>query len=615
MHIERLQVEAEGFLSGLDIEFAQGLNVIIGARGTGKTSIVELIRFCLDAGSFTEDARLRGEQQAVAILSGGAVTLTMADGLERFTITRSASGHTTSSDPTRSLICTVLAQNEMEAVGAQSSGRLRLIDRFRPNRSIAAERVQSQRTQLRSLTSELMTLVQEGVALNAEIDQLSPVTQLLSGALERQSELLKGSTATQEQQDRLKRLQSAAQRVSAKSSLLGQDAAQLEQVRSEIRRLEMNLPHALQPWPDSVGDDPLTNERDLVAQAVVMIDLAAAQLEQAAAGVDSAKAEAEKLRASIDEQSRDVRQTLDQVREGVGQASRQVAELEEKQGQLNSLHSRLEDRRRRFRQLVQERDLLREEVEKTVDAVFDERQQIVNELNAELSPTIRIRVQRSSNVEEYRDALVAAFRGTGIHYNSLAPQLAREVAPHELVTWTETLDADSLSGATGVSRDRALAVLTALRNPNLAGLFAANIEDGATLELLDGGEYKPSDQLSIGQRCTAVLPVLLGQHGDPLILDQPEDHLDNAFVASTLVEALQRRHADDQYIFTSHNANIPVLGNADRIIHMGSDGKHGYVASAGALDEPEAVSAVTGIMEGGARAFALRAAFYGQESQ
>ena len=47
MHIERLQVEAEGFLSGLDVQFVEGLNVIIGARGTGKTSIVELIRFCL----------------------------------------------------------------------------------------------------------------------------------------------------------------------------------------------------------------------------------------------------------------------------------------------------------------------------------------------------------------------------------------------------------------------------------------------------------------------------------------------------------------------------------------------------------------------------------------
>lgn len=612
MHIERLQVEAEGFLSGLDIQFTQGLNVIIGARGTGKTSIVELIRYCLDAGSFTKDAGLRGEQQAIAILGGGAVTLTLREGAETFTISRTATGHQTRSDVLRRLTCTVLAQNEMEAVGAQVAGRLHLVDRFRPGRSEAAEKLQSFRVQLQSLTTELMTLVQEGLALNAEIDQLSPVTAELAVALERQSELLKDSTATTEQQEHLQKLQNAAQMIATRSALLDQDLQQLNDVRSDVRRLELNLPHALQPWPESAGPDVLGPERDMLNQALSLLGQVATQLDHVATGVASQEDEAEEFRALIDEQSRDIRQTLDQVREGVGQASRQVAQLEEKQGQLGSLNSRLQDRRRRFRQLSDERNARSDELETVRDSIFREREQIVVNLNDELSPTIRVRVQRSSNADEYRDALVAAFRGTGLHYNSLAPQLAREVAPHELVVWVENLDVEAFEAATGLNRDRSMAVLTALRNPNLAGLFMANVEDSVTLELLDGNEYKPSDQLSIGQRCTVVLPVLLGKHGDPLVLDQPEDHLDNAFVASTLVQSLQRRYADDQYIFTSHNANIPVLGNADRIIHMGSDGKHGFVASAGALDESAAVAAVTGIMEGGAEAFAMRAAFYAQ---
>src|SRR4051794_27610599 len=111
-HIERLQVEAEGFLAGLDLRFLPGLNTIIGARGTGKTSIVELIRYALGATAFTEEVSVRGNQQAVAILDGGAVTLTIADGDERFTVTRSASGQTTRSAPGH-LSCTVLAQNEI----------------------------------------------------------------------------------------------------------------------------------------------------------------------------------------------------------------------------------------------------------------------------------------------------------------------------------------------------------------------------------------------------------------------------------------------------------------------------------------------------------------------
>jgi len=607
-------VEAEGFLSGLDVHFDQGLNVIIGARGTGKTSIVELIRYCLDAGSFTKDAGMRGEQQAVAILAGGAVTLTMRDGSDVFTVTRSASGHMTRSDTFQRLTCTVLAQNEIEAVGAQISGRLHLVDRFRAGRSEVVDKMQSLRVQLQSLTTELMTLVEEGLALNLEIDQLTPVTAELAVALERQSELLKDSSATTEQQERLQQLQSAAQIVAARSSVLGQDLQQLNEVRSEVRRLESNVPHALQPWPATAGPDALEPERSVLDEVVTFLGQAASQLDLVVAGVARQVDEAEEFRALIDDQSRELRQSLEQVREGVGQASRHVAQLEERQGQLGSLNSRLQDRRRRFRQIAAERDALSDELETVRDAVYLERAHIVTNLNDELSPSIRVRIRRSSNTDEYRDALVAALRGTGLHYNSLAPQLAREVAPHELVVWVENLDVEAFGQATGLSRDRSVAILTALRSPSLAGLFTANIEDDVSLELLDGSEYKPSDQLSIGQRCTAVLPVLLGKHGDPLVLDQPEDHLDNAFVASTLVQSLRRRHEEDQYIFTSHNANIPVLGNANRIIHMGSDGKRGFVTSSGALDEPAAVAAVTGIMEGGAKAFAMRAAFYAQES-
>src|SRR5690242_10847542 len=119
-YIERLQVEAEGFLAGLDVSFKPGLNVIIGARGAGKTSIVELIRYALGASSFSDDVSMRGSQQAVAILDGGAVTVTLADGGERYTVTRSASGQTTRSAP-GDAACTVLAQSEIESVGAKAS--------------------------------------------------------------------------------------------------------------------------------------------------------------------------------------------------------------------------------------------------------------------------------------------------------------------------------------------------------------------------------------------------------------------------------------------------------------------------------------------------------------
>ncbi len=97
-----------------------------------------------------------------------------------------------------------------------------------------------------------------------------------------------------------------------------------------------------------------------------------------------------------------------------------------------------------------------------------------------------------------------------------------------------------------------------------------------------------------------------------MVIDQPEDHLDNAFVTSTLVETLRQRESGDQVILASHNANVPVLGEADLVVHMASDGRRGFVLHAGALDDPDTVQAVTDVMEGGADAFQRRADFYAE---
>ena len=94
-------------------------------------------------------------------------------------------------------------------------------------------------------------------------------------------------------------------------------------------------------------------------------------------------------------------------------------------------------------------------------------------------------------------------------------------------------------------------------------------------------------------------------------MDQPEDHLDNSFITSTVVEALRNRYPEDQLLFASHNANIPVLGDADLVVALDSDGKRGFVKHSGPLMDPDSVRAITDVMEGGVDAFRRRADFYG----
>src|SRR5262249_532118 len=145
-------------------------------------------------------------------------------------------------------------------------------------------------------------------------------------------------------------------------------------------------------------------------------------------------------------------------------------------------------------------------------------------------------------------------------------------------------------------------------------LIAVPLDDKADFELLDGSDYKSMDDLSVGQRCTVVLSILLQHPERVLIVDQPEDHLDNAFIVDTLIGAIRKRAKRAQLIFTTHNANLPVLGEAARVIRLASNGKRGFVMHAEALDHPQSVEAITSIMEGGAQAFRTRAGFYSRFS-
>ena len=125
MYIERVQVE-EGFLDGLDLELSAGLNVVIGARGTGKTSLIELIRFCLGIPGHTTESSQRSVEHAMSILEDGRVTVTMNVAGRRITVSRASD----ESVPMRSsefVSPLIFSQTEIETVGLSSKGRLRIL--------------------------------------------------------------------------------------------------------------------------------------------------------------------------------------------------------------------------------------------------------------------------------------------------------------------------------------------------------------------------------------------------------------------------------------------------------------------------------------------------------
>ena len=128
-----------------------------------------------------------------------------------------------------------------------------------------------------------------------------------------------------------------------------------------------------------------------------------------------------------------------------------------------------------------------------------------------------------------------------------------------------------------------------------------------------GESYTPIDRLSAGQRCTAVFPILLKLREGPLIVDQPEDNLDNRHIASAIAPTLRKDKRSRQVAFTSHNANLVVLTDAEHIVLCEGSGSEGEVRTRGFLSTSQSVITpkVIALLDGGRAALKLRYQKYG----
>lgn len=104
---------------------------------------------------------------------------------------------------------------------------------------------------------------------------------------------------------------------------------------------------------------------------------------------------------------------------------------------------------------------------------------------------------------------------------------------------------------------------------------------------------------------------MCGRGGEPLILDQPEDHLDAPYIATAVVQALEAAKERRQVLLATHSPNIAVLGDAELVIPMYADGGSAGPRDPGAVDRQATRTRVCELLEGGEAAYVRRGERYG----
>lgn len=248
---------------------------------------------------------------------------------------------------------------------------------------------------------------------------------------------------------------------------------------------------------------------------------------------------------------------------------------------------------------------------------------------------IRAIVRRYSNADAFSDLLRERLSGSGIRKDRIeliAEAILTADDPHR--SWLGTLEdletlanfdpeKDStehlpetpfLTGA-GATRGDCDKLARKLSSDDWLALSLTEIQSEPHFEYRSReGEYINFPNASSGQQATALLRTLLNQAGPPLLIDQPEEDLDNP-VMQEIVEQIWAAKKRRQLIFVSHNANLVVNGDAELVAwceyRKAGDQSGGKIAGEGAIDIPDVREAIKRIMEGGAAAFNLRREKYG----
>lgn len=602
-YIERVRVEG-GFLDGLDISLKNGLNTIIGARGTGKSTIVELIRYCLGIKGHTAESDLKSLSHARSVLGDGQVTVYMSNGVEAFTYSRDF--ESTSALPLSDEIKTplIFSQTEIENIGLTSRGRLKLIDDFLNGLADIEQKEISQVAIIQSYSAEIISLSSGISDFEDKLLSLPTIKQELLTIEIEEKKFAQSSKVAELKNNEINEL-------SKVYIELQKDIAQYNDFSIRLKEMINSLDSYFQKESEFVSylsdDDEIRDELRLVHGLITQA--------KETINIINNKKEVEHserlIRISdINKKGQELRSEFDQLQKGAGEISRKRQHYLQLASQLEEMKKVNVEKEKRILALKEKRDNAIHLLHSLRKQRTSLRLSKCNELCSHLSPKIKITLEIESQLDEYQQVLINSLKGSNIKYNEIAPIICESIPPIVLLQIIENDDIETFVSSINISKDRAFRIINALKN-SIDKISTVLLDDEVKLELLDGSEYKELTDLSTGQRCTVILPIILEHTNNTLIIDQPEDHIDNAFIVDTLISSIIRRAGNGQILITTHNANLPVLGNAVEVIHLNSDGTRGYVMANGDLQDPSIIDAISNVMEGGRDAFNRRAKFYG----
>ena len=623
--IDNITIEG-GYLDGLSAEISGHLNGVIGGRGTGKSTLVECIRYALDVPHKGEEAIRQGDQIVKENLgrAGGRVILKLRSAsnlMKNYTIIRrygepprviDEQNNESRLHPGKDLLpgVEIYGQNEIYELAKSPGALTRVLDRFLPEITGQQGRLNAAYRKLKENTERLTKAREQKDEVEQQIAQLPKLEEQVRQFEEQGfEEKLKQVPLLEKERQLGHRVLDEIKLV--RNAHLGFAESIPDLVFLSDKALE-GLPHA----------DLLRNGRQVLESLNHTLHKKLTDIDHAIGGAETdLSAIVGELNTALKTAESQLEQEFSKLPEVAGKEGKEIGRAYQRLlreiEQVRPAQARLKTVQALVRELEQSRRNLLGEISDMRSARTGAKQKAIKSLNKRLAGKLRIELVPDGLRKPLREFL-QDLPGIGERKTQWVDK-AQDLTIFGLVAAIAEGKEALLSKEWGLTSGLADSLLR-MTPGDLCKVEGIDLEEQISLELNvshAGEQYRPLERLSTGQQCTAILHLLLLDNQDPLIMDQPEDNLDNAFIAERIVQELRAAKTERQFLFATHNANIPVFGDAEWIgVCMATDDQAEMPNEAqGSIDIPSIRDHVARILEGGKEAFMQRKEKYGFDYQ
>ncbi|MFA5853891.1 MAG: AAA family ATPase [Patescibacteria group bacterium] len=614
--IERLKVTG-GFLDGQEFFFHEGLNNILGPKGSGKSLTIEFLRFALNQEPSQQDlaADHRSKLEKCLKVYGYVEVDVVDESGKRYTIKRTwnpseshpieivdASDGSKKEFPIEELFAVLfLSQNEVVKIAEDRSGgnQREFIDKFFDFRHHQRE--------IERLTGDLTET--DTVFADALRSHLS-ATKIKKQIAAHKEEIEKlGRQITNSVFASYSKKEKVGLAISGQIVFLGELEKSTQQALSRLEGIAAPTPSDADTENDpafkrsqDITTDAIKSLKDKYQEAQTMLGTRRTALKKE---YDDWHALFVPVKAEYDKT----------VKESGGD---QIA-LDQKRNKLNIALSLLEKELAKFETRAQQMKTTaarRADLISLIEAArlsyFEDRQGRCDFFSGNSADALRVSMKAREDKSDFKNNLLKLKKGSWLKDEDIE-KMTGTADPKDFVDallryeWSGRSQKETLSDLatkTGLTIENLEKLAEHLLEEHtyetlLSLLYTSAPKDVPVINYRVGAEYKPLEELSVGQKATALLIIALSDGRFPIIIDQPEDSLDLKSIWEDMCKKLRDTKERRQFIFTTHNSSVAVASDSDQFTIMEATAKAGRVVVTGSINLSDVRDEVITYLEGG----------------